>query len=137
MGRLFGTDGVRGIANKELTSDLAFKLGQACAHVLAGDVSHIPKILVGTDTRISCDMLECALYAGLCSVGADVISVGVIPTPGVAFLTREQQADAGVVISASHNSFEFNGIKFFDGQGYKLSDDIEDQIENFIVTNPN
>ncbi len=135
MGRLFGTDGVRGIANKELTSDLAFKLGQACAHVLAGEVEHVPKILVGTDTRISCDMLECALFAGLCSVGADVIKVGVIPTPGVAYLTRKVNADASVVISASHNSFEFNGIKFFDSEGFKLPDEIEDQIEEFIVSN--
>lgn len=135
MGRLFGTDGVRGIANKELTSDLAFKLGQACAHVLAGEVEHVPKILVGTDTRISCDMLECALFAGLCSVGADVIKVGIIPTPGVAYLTRKVKADASVVISASHNSFEFNGIKFFDSDGFKLPDEIEDQIEEFIVSN--
>lgn len=135
MGRLFGTDGVRGIANKELTSDLVFKLGQACAHVLAGEVAHVPKIIVGTDTRISCDMLECALFAGLCSVGADVIKVGVIPTPGIAYLIRKVKADAGVVISASHNSFEFNGIKFFDSFGFKLSDDIEDQIEEFIVSN--
>jgi len=135
MGKLFGTDGVRGIANKELTSDLAYKLGQACAYVLAGETKHTPKVLVGTDTRISCDMLESALYAGLCSVGSNVIQVGVIPTPGVAYLTRTQKADVGVVISASHNSFEFNGIKFFDSDGYKLSDDIESQIEEFVLKN--
>lgn len=135
MRKLFGTDGVRGIANKELTSDLAFKLGQAAAYVLAGEFKHSPKILVGTDTRISCDMLECALNAGLCSVGANVISLGVIPTPGVAYLTAKYKADAGVVISASHNSFEFNGIKFFDSQAYKLHDDIEAKIEEFVFSN--
>ncbi len=134
MRKLFGTDGVRGIANQELTSDLAFKLGQAAAYVLAGELSHKPKIMVGTDTRISCDMLECALNAGLCSVGADVISLGVIPTPGVAYLTTRFNADAGVVISASHNSFEFNGIKFFDSDGYKLPDDLEKKIEDFVFS---
>ncbi|MBN2852120.1 MAG: phosphoglucosamine mutase [Clostridia bacterium] len=134
MGKLFGTDGVRGIANVELTSDLAFKLGQACAYVLAGEVNHVPNVLVGTDTRISCDMLESALNAGLCSVGTNVIKVGVIPTPGVAYLTRKYKADAGVVISASHNSFEFNGIKFFDSDGYKLPDEIEENIEEFILS---
>lgn len=134
MGKLFGTDGIRGIANVELTSDLAFKLGQACAFVLAGEVNHVPSVLVGTDTRISCDMLESALYAGLCSVGTNVIKVGVIPTPGVAYLTKKYKADAGVVISASHNSFEFNGIKFFDSDGYKLPDEIEENIEEFILS---
>jgi len=134
MGKLFGTDGVRGIANKELTSDLAFRLGQACAYVLAGETNHTPKVLVGTDTRISCDMLECALFAGLCSVGTNVIKVGVIPTPGVAYLTRKYKADAGVVISASHNSFEFNGIKLFDSKGYKLPDKTENSIEEFILS---
>ncbi len=134
MRKLFGTDGVRGIANRELTSDLAFKLGQAAAYVLAGELDHKPQIMVGTDTRISCDMLECALNAGLFSVGADVISLGVIPTPGVAYLTAKYKADAGVVISASHNSFEFNGIKFFDSDGYKLPDDIESRIEDFVFS---
>jgi len=132
MRKLFGTDGVRGIANQELTSDLAFKLGQAAAYVLAGELSHKPNIMVGTDTRISCDMLECALNAGLCSVGADVMSLGVIPTPGVAYLISHHKADAGVVISASHNSYEFNGIKFFDANGYKLPDDMEKKIEDFV-----
>lgn len=134
MRKLFGTDGVRGIANQELTSDLAFKLGQAAAYVLAGELSHKPRILVGTDTRISCDMLECALDAGLCSVGADVISLGIIPTPGVAYLTALHKADAGVVISASHNSYEFNGIKFFDSEGYKLPDELEKKIEDFVFS---
>lgn len=134
MMKLFGTDGVRGIANLELTSDLAFKLGQAAAYVLTGELSHKPRIMVGTDTRISCDMLECALNAGLCSVGADVISLGVIPTPGVAYLTSHNNADAGVVISASHNSFEFNGIKFFDSNGYKLPDELENKMEDFVFS---
>lgn len=134
MRKLFGTDGVRGVANRELTSDLAFKLGQAAAYVLAGALEHKPRIMVGTDTRISCDMLECALNAGLCSVGADVISLGVIPTPGVAYLTSKYKADAGVVISASHNSYEFNGIKFFDSNGFKLPDELELKMEEFVFS---
>lgn len=141
MGRLFGTDGVRGIANKELTAKLAFEIGQAGAYVLAlelekalsEDTPHKPKILVGKDTRISGDMLEAALSAGICSVGAEVISVGVIPTPAVAYLVRKYGADAGVVISASHNSYEYNGIKFFNSQGYKLSDSVEEKIEAIIL----
>ncbi|MFO7636523.1 MAG: phosphoglucosamine mutase [Clostridia bacterium] len=133
MTRLFGTDGVRGIANLELTSDLAFRLGQAGAHVLAGKLNHAPTVIVGTDTRVSCDMLFCALAAGLCSVGANVVKVGVIPTPGIAYLTRKHGADAGVVISASHNSYEFNGIKFFDSRGYKLADEVENAIEAVIT----
>lgn len=132
MGRLFGTDGVRGVANKELTPDLAFRLGWAGAQVLAGESSHRPMILVGTDTRISCAMLESAMVAGICSAGADALVCGVIPTPGVAYLTRKYHCDAGVVISASHNSFEFNGIKFFSSQGYKLPDAIEDKIGELI-----
>ena len=132
MGRLFGTDGVRGVANVELTADLAYKIGRAGAYVLAGELNHKPVIIIGKDTRLSCDMLESALIAGICSVGADVVRAGVIPTPGVAYLTRLYNCDAGVVISASHNSFEFNGIKFFNGQGYKLSDSIEEEIEAII-----
>ena len=132
MGRLFGTDGVRGVANLELTPKLAYKLGQAGAYVLTGETKHTPKILVGMDTRISGDMLEAALISGICSVGAQVISLGVIPTPAVAYLTRLYDADAGVVISASHNPFEYNGIKFFNSNGYKLSDEIEDKIEELI-----
>lgn len=135
MGRLFGTDGVRGVANVELTPELAFKLGQAGAYVLAGKAKHTPKILIGMDTRISGDMLESALVAGLCSVGAKAISLGVIPTPGVAYLTKLYNADASVVISASHNPYEFNGIKFFDENGYKLSDDVEDKIEAIVRGN--
>lgn len=132
MARLFGTDGVRGVANSELTAELAYKLGQAGAYVLAGETRHTPKILVGMDTRISGHMLEAALVAGICSVGAEAVCLGVIPTPAVAYLTRHYQADAGVVISASHNPYEFNGIKFFNAQGYKLSDEIEDRIEELI-----
>jgi len=135
MGRLFGTDGVRGIANFELTLDLAYKLGQAGAYVLTSETKHVPKILVGMDTRISGQMLEAALVAGICSVGAEAICLGVIPTPAVAYLTRLYKADAGVVISASHNPFEFNGIKFFNSSGYKLPDAIEDKIEAIIKEN--
>lgn len=134
MGRLFGTDGVRGIANKELTCELAFKLGQAGAKVLTKHTNNIhPKILVGKDTRISGDMLEASLVAGFCSVGAVAVCVGQIPTPAVAYLVRKYKADAGVVISASHNSVEYNGIKFFSNEGYKLSDEMENEIEEYIL----
>jgi len=132
VGRLFGTDGVRGIANLELTGMLAYKLGQAGAYVLTSEKKRTPKILVGMDTRISGSMLEAALVAGICSVGAEAICLGIIPTPAIAYLTRFYKADAGVMISASHNPFEFNGIKFFDGNGYKLPDAIEDKIEAII-----
>lgn len=134
MSRLFGTDGVRGIANDELTADLAYKLGRAGAFVLT-EGAHKPKILVGMDTRISGDMLEAALVSGILSVGAEAICVGVIPTPAVAYLTRKYNADAGVVISASHNPVEYNGIKFFNGQGYKLRDELEDKIQSIIENN--
>ena len=133
MGRLFGTDGVRGVANKELTTELAYKIGRAGAYVLAGELKHKPTIIIGKDTRISGDMLEASLISGICSVGANVIRAGVIPTPGIAYLTRLYQCDAGVVISASHNSYEFNGIKFFNHRGYKLSDTIEEEIEAIIL----
>lgn len=132
MGRLFGTDGVRGVANVELTAELAFKLGQCGAYVLTKAADHTPTILIGKDTRISGDMLEAALTAGMCSVGVKVVSLGVLPTPAVAYLTRYYNADAGVVISASHNPYEYNGIKFFNGDGYKLSDSVEDEIEAYI-----
>ncbi|MFD3155691.1 phosphoglucosamine mutase [Haloimpatiens sp. FM7330] len=134
MGRMFGTDGVRGIANSELTSELAYKLGRAGAHVLT-EGTHKPKILVGMDTRISGDMLESALVSGILSVGAEAICVGVVPTPAIAYLTREYNADAGVMISASHNPVEYNGIKFFNKCGYKLSDDLEDKIQGTIENN--
>jgi len=133
MGRLFGTDGVRGIANEELTPKMAFEIGRAGAYVLACDEKTRPRILVGKDTRISCGMLEAALVAGICSVGAEAILVGVVPTPAISHLVRTENADAGVVISASHNSFEHNGIKFFNGEGFKLSDEIEERIERIII----
>lgn len=135
MGRLFGTDGVRGLANEELTPILAMQLGQAGAYVLTKEKEHKPTIMVGCDTRISGDMLANALMAGACSVGANCIYVGVMPTPAVAYLTRKYKVDAGVVISASHNPMEFNGIKFFDGEGYKLPDAMEDEIEDLIRNN--
>ena len=132
MARLFGTDGVRGVANEELTPLLAMQLGQAGATVLTKENAHKPTIMVGCDTRISCDMLANALMAGICSVGANAVYVGVIPTPAVAYLTKKYKVEAGVVISASHNPVEFNGIKFFDKDGYKLPDALEDEIEALI-----
>lgn len=132
MVKLFGTDGVRGIANTELTVELAYRLGRAGAYILTQGKEN-PKVVIGKDTRISGDMLEAALLAGICSVGVDVISIGVIPTPAVAYLTRKYQADAGVVISASHNPVEYNGIKFFDANGYKLDDDVENIIEDIVL----
>ena len=132
MGRMFGTDGVRGIANAELTPMLAMQLGQAGAYVLTKEKEHKPTIMVGCDTRISGDMLANALMAGVCSVGANAVYVGILPTPAVAYLTRKYKVDAGVVISASHNPVEFNGIKFFDANGYKLPDEMEDEIEAVI-----
>lgn len=134
MSRMFGTDGVRGVANIELTAELAYKLGRAGAYVLT-EKAHKPTIVVGMDTRISGDMLESALIAGICSVGAHAICVGIVPTPAVAYLTRLYNADAGIVISASHNPVEYNGIKFFDKNGYKLPDDVEDRIEELIAKN--
>ncbi|WP_069999871.1 phosphoglucosamine mutase [Cellulosilyticum sp. I15G10I2] len=134
MGKLFGTDGVRGVANTELTGKLAFQVGQAGAYVLTKETKKQPKIIVARDTRISGTMLEAALVAGICSVGAKAISIGVVPTPAVSYLTRELGADAGVMISASHNPLEFNGIKFFNSEGYKLRDELEDEIENLILT---
>lgn len=132
MAKLFGTDGVRGVANGELTPELAFQLGRAGAYALTVQNDH-SRIVIGRDTRISGDMLEAALIAGICSVGVDVYKVGVIPTPAIAFLTRELGAVAGVVISASHNPVQDNGIKFFGPSGYKLSDHIEAQIEKMVV----
>ena len=130
MTRLFGTDGVRGIANADLTPELAFRLGEAAGHFL-GDGGP-GRIVVGRDTRRSGDMLEGALVAGICSGGADALTTGIIPTPAVALLTRELGADGGVVISASHNPAEYNGIKFFSRDGFKLPDDLEDEIEGFV-----
>ena len=133
MGNFFGTDGVRGIANQELSCELAIKIGKSAAQVLTGDCGHQAKILIGKDTRLSSDMLESALLSGICSVGAVGISIGVVPTPAVAYLVKKYNADAGIMISASHNSFEFNGIKLFDKNGYKLPDNIENQIEELIL----
>lgn len=133
MGRLFGTDGIRGIVGKNLTVDQAFKIGQAVATVLQNASGKRPMILIGKDTRISSDMLECALIAGICSVGGNVLPLGVIPTPGVAYLTVQEKADAGIVISASHNPYEYNGIKVFNGQGYKLSDEMELLVEEMVL----
>ena len=133
MGRLFGTDGVRGIANMELTPELAFNLGKAGTFVLSKE-SKRPTIIIGKDTRVSGDMLENALTAGILAVGGNVIKAGVIPTPAVAYLTRYYKADAGIVISASHNTFEYNGIKFFNSEGFKLDDLIEEKIEDIIIS---
>ncbi|HWS30637.1 MAG TPA: phosphoglucosamine mutase [Clostridia bacterium] len=131
MARLFGTDGVRGIANRDLSCELAMKIGACGAYVLTSEV-HNPRILVGMDTRRSGDMLGAALTAGICSVGGDVIDVGVIPTPALAYLVRLYEADAAVMVSASHNTMEYNGIKWFSAKGYKLPDEIEDEIERMI-----
>lgn len=132
MGRLFGTDGVRGIANSELTPELAFHLGKAGAHVLRKDNKR-PVVVIGKDTRVSGDMLESALTAGILAVGGNVIKVGVVPTPAVAYLVKHYQADAGIVISASHNPYEYNGIKFFNSEGFKLDDLLEEKIEDIIL----
>lgn len=133
MGRLFGTDGIRGIANKDLTCELATQLGRAAAEVLTNKSNRHPKVIIGKDTRLSSDMLENAMAAGLCSIGASVVTLGVVPTPAVAYLVEKYKADAGIMISASHNSFEYNGIKIFSGDGYKLPDDLEERIEDIIL----
>ena len=131
MGKYFGTDGVRGVANRELTPELAYRIGRCGGVVLAGKVKR-PKVLIGMDTRISGQMLESALTAGLLSIGADVVRIGVVSTPAVAYLTRVTGADAGVMISASHNPVADNGIKFFGGDGYKLLDETEAEIERLM-----
>ena len=136
MGRLFGTDGARGVAITELTCELAMQIGRAAAMVLTKETNHKAKIIIGKDTRISGDILESALVAGICSVGADAHILGVVPTPAVAMLVKKYNADAGVMISASHNSVEFNGIKLFSGTGFKLSDEIENEIEALILDTP-
>ena len=129
MGKYFGTDGVRGVANVELTAPMAYDIGAALAFSLGRRLGRKPRVCIGRDTRISGDMLECALAAGITACGGDVWLLGVMPTPAVAWLSREEQMDAGVVISASHNPFEHNGIKIFAGSGYKLDDDQEAEIE--------
>ncbi len=136
MGRLFGTDGARGVAITELTCETAMQIGRAAALVLTKNTDKKPVIFIGKDTRISSDVLEAALCAGICSVGADAVKLGVVPTPAVAYLVRAKGADAGVMISASHNSVEFNGIKLFASTGYKLPDAIEEEIEELILDTP-
>lgn len=134
MGRIFGTDGARGVANTELTCELAMQIGRAAAMVLLENAKgERPRVLIGKDTRASSDMLESAISAGLCSVGADVLLLGTVPTPAVAHLVREYEYDAGVMISASHNPCEYNGIKIFQSNGYKLPDALENQIEEIIL----
>ena len=133
MGRLFGTDGVRGIANKDLTCELTMNLGRAAATVLSNNARRRPIFVVGMDTRISSEMLSSSITAGLCSVGADVYVLGTVPTPAVAYLISKYKADAGIMISASHNPAEYNGIKMFSGDGYKLPDALEEQIEKLVL----
>ena len=134
MGKLFGTDGIRGVVGKTLTAELAFDVGQSVGVVLLEELGRRAVMSIGKDTRISSDMLEAALSAGICSVGGDVLLLGTIPTPAVAFLTVQEQADAGVVISASHNPYEHNGIKVFNAQGYKLPDGMEERVEALILS---
>lgn len=135
MGRLFGTDGARGVANTEISCELAMQIGKAAAMVLieTSDGSKKPRVLIGMDTRISGDMLESAIACGLCSVGADVLMLGVVPTPAVAYLVKKYNCDAAVMISASHNPFKYNGIKIFKSDGYKLPDALEEEIESIIL----
>ncbi|MBR5090303.1 MAG: phosphoglucosamine mutase, partial [Ruminiclostridium sp.] len=138
MGRLFGTDGARGVAITELTCELAMNIGRAAAIVLT---KHKPagskaKLLIGKDTRVSSDILEAAIIAGIMSVGADAVKLGTVPTPAVAYLVKQQKADAGVMISASHNPVEYNGIKLFAGTGFKLPDEVENEIEALILDTP-
>ena len=132
MGSLFGNGDVRGVANSELTPELAFKLGKATGYVL-GKSKEKPVFLIGKDTRMSADMLEDALSAGFMATGANVIKVGVLPTPAIAYLVRAYGADAGVVVSASHNSFEYNGIKFYNGEGFKMDDAFESEVETILL----
>ena len=135
MGKLFGTDGIRGVVNAGLDADLAYRVGLAAATVLAKGKKpgEKPLVTIGKDTRISGDVLKGSLFSGLCTAGADVLDLGTLPTPGVAWVTVDEGADAGIVISASHNPFEHNGIKIFNGQGFKLSDELEEKIEDIVL----
>ena len=135
MHRLFGTDGVRGLANEALSCERATQIGRALGTLLSSQHKYRPKVLIGRDTRLSSPMLACALAAGLCSVGSDAVDLGVVPTPAVAHLVEKYQAKAGVMISASHNPFPYNGIKIFGATGYKLSDELEEQIESMVLDN--
>ncbi len=135
MNKLFGTDGIRGIANEyPMTTEIALNVGRAIAY-LSKRKGHTPRIIIGRDTRLSGDMFESAIISGICSMGVNAISVGVMPTPGIAFLTHDMRADAGIVISASHNPSQDNGIKIFNNEGFKLSDEKENQIEELIFAN--
>lgn len=139
MGKLFGTDGIRGVVNAGLDADLAYKVGLAAAIVLAKNKrpGEKPLVTIGKDTRISGDLLKGSLISGLCTAGADVLDLGTLPTPGVAWVTVDEEADAGIVISASHNPFEHNGIKIFNGKGFKLSDELEEKIEDIVLFGSN
>lgn len=134
LGRLFGTDGIRGIANADLSCELALKTARATAQVLMKKSTKKPKVIIGADTRASGDMLTMAMASGFASAGAEVVLLGVVPTPAVSYLVKLYKADIGVVISASHNPAKYNGIKLFNGEGYKLADEIEDEIENLIFS---
>src|SRR5512144_805562 len=135
MARLFGTDGVRGVANvAPMTAETALEIGRATAYVCRSDRKRRHTIVIGKDTRLSGYMLESALTAGICSMGVDVLLLGPMTTPGIAFITRSMRADAGVVISASHNPYQDNGIKIFSRDGYKLPDSEEDEIEDLITS---
>ena len=135
MRRLFGTDGIRGVANEFLSCERAMAIGRALGYLLSSNHRYRPKVIIGMDTRISSEMLASALCAGLCSVGSDVITLGVVPTPAVAFLVKKYKVKAGVMISASHNPYEYNGIKIFGEDGFKLSDELEEQIESMVLDN--
>lgn len=135
MRRLFGTDGVRGIANEFLSCERAMAIGRALGHVLSSNRKYRPKVIIGMDTRLSSEMLASAISAGLCSVGSDVMTLGVVPTPAVAYLVKKYKAKAGVMISASHNPYDYNGIKIFGEEGFKLSDELEEQIESIVLDN--
>src|SRR5574344_2494139 len=132
MRKYFGTDGIRRIANTELTPELVYKVAKAGAYVLSKHTDHTPTILIGRDTRISGTLIESAMTAGFLSYGANVIQLGVIPTPAAAYLTKKLKADASVVISASHNTYEFNGVKYFSNKGMKIPDEIEEEIEEIM-----
>lgn len=135
MRRLFGTDGVRGIANEFLSCERAIAIGRALGYVLSSNQRYRPKVIIGMDTRLSSEMLASAVSAGLCSVGSDVMTLGVVPTPAVAYLVKKYKAKAGIMISASHNPYEYNGIKVFGEEGFKLSDELEEQIESIVLDN--